>query len=160
MPRETEHRLCDGGDDTHFATAARTGADVDREHPMKSLHPAHRARGLGLDNVVTGLRCGRMSGNDVIAMFGIRGKQAVIAHQSRSTRHGGCLRRSARQHRRSLNREARAGRTPALAFSARCETIAAGSLRLSVRATSVVPKYVLDRRPNILEIGGIPFLLR
>ena len=39
--------LCDGGDDTHFATAARTCADVDCEHPTKSLHPAHRRTGLG-----------------------------------------------------------------------------------------------------------------
>ena len=26
-----QRRLCDGGDDTHFAPAARTGADVDRD---------------------------------------------------------------------------------------------------------------------------------
>ncbi len=90
-----ERRLCDGGDDTHLATAARTGADVDREHPAQvspgsmktqsscetALHPAHRRVRLGLESVVRALRAGRHCGDDVRAMFNIRGKQAVIAHQ-------------------------------------------------------------------------------
>ena len=43
-----QRRLGDSGDDTHMATAAGTRADVNREHPAKSLHPAHRAVRLGL----------------------------------------------------------------------------------------------------------------
>ena len=69
-----QFRLCDGGDDTHFATAARTGADVDLEHPTKSLHPAHRGAGLDLNSVVSALGRGRRSGDDVIAIFGIRSR--------------------------------------------------------------------------------------
>ena len=66
-----EHGLCDGGDDTHFATATRTGADVDREHPTTSLHPAHRGAALDLNSAVSALGRRRRSGDDVIAMFGI-----------------------------------------------------------------------------------------
>ena len=87
-----ERRLCNGRDDTHGPTAAaRTASQIDREHPTQALHPAHRGAGLGLENVVTGLRCGRRSGDDVVAMFGIRGKQAVIAHQmgARARHQGG-----------------------------------------------------------------------
>jgi ornithine cyclodeaminase/alanine dehydrogenase-like protein (mu-crystallin family) len=96
MPIATKRQLCDGGDDTHFATAARTGADVDREHPTqallgsmetqssceKALHPAHRV--AELENVVAGLRCGRSSGDDVVTMFRHSGQTG------RDSEPGGC----------------------------------------------------------------------
>jgi hypothetical protein len=80
-----ERRLCNGRDDTHGPTAAaRTASQIDREHPAQALHPAHRGAELDLKSVVSALGRGRRSGDDVVAMFGIRGEQTVIAQQMRA----------------------------------------------------------------------------
>ena len=86
-----ERRLCNGRDDTHGPTAAaRTASQIDREHPAQPLHPAHRGAGLDLNSVLSALGRGRRSGDDVIAMFGIRGEQTVIAQQMHArARHQG-----------------------------------------------------------------------
>ena len=91
MPRATERRLCNGRDDTHGPTAAaRTASQIDLEHPPQPLHPAHRGAGLDLKRVVSALGRGRRSADDVIAMFGIRGEQTVIAQQMHArARHQG-----------------------------------------------------------------------
>ena len=79
---DDECRLCNGRDDTHGpTTAARTASQIDLEHPPQPLHPAHRGAGLDLEDVVSALRRGCCSGDDVVAMFGIRGEQTVIAHK-------------------------------------------------------------------------------
>jgi hypothetical protein len=46
--RLDHHRIFDARDDAHRAAAARAGLDVDTEHALQALCPAHRIKG-GLD---------------------------------------------------------------------------------------------------------------
>ena len=79
-----QRRVGNGCDDAYLPTTARTPTEVNREHPTKSLHPTHRGARLGrrgLKLFVNTWRRWRHRGDDVAAVFGIRGKHAVIANQ-------------------------------------------------------------------------------
>ena len=83
-------RVLDASDNPQLTATTRAGLDVDREYTLEPLHPAHRGTGLDLIRGVSALGRGRRSGDDVIAMFGIRGEQAVIAQQMHArARHQG-----------------------------------------------------------------------
>ena len=85
-PMQVIEDLSDGiglghsGNHPHFATALGTDADVEIEHPFEPGHPAHRGVGAG---VVAGWAAGSASSSrdDEMAVAGIGGEQAVVAHQ-------------------------------------------------------------------------------
>ena len=81
-------------DERNSSATARTASQIDLEHPPQPpqpLHRAHRGAGRGLDDVHGALRRGRSSGDDVVAMFGIRSEYAVVAQQmdARARHQGG-----------------------------------------------------------------------
>ena len=52
------HRIVDAGDDPHRPAAFTAGLDVDIEHPLETLRPAHRCPSLG-----RGLLLARLGGH-------------------------------------------------------------------------------------------------
>jgi len=80
-------RFGDSGNDANPSPTPWTLADVDVEDSSKTLHPTHRCaarRGLAIVRAlkaVTIASGARSASDDVLAVFGIGGEQAMVAHQ-------------------------------------------------------------------------------
>lgn len=96
-----ENRVFDCRDDSHSPAAVLTNLDVDVEHPLETLRPAHGGAAFGARVVIGLVRClaarATLGRRDVCAVSAVGGEHPVVADQVRARGGGTSAARRARK---------------------------------------------------------------